>query len=64
MKLTDTVPALRYGGKDLEFPRFPVRFERHTTAAMQEPPTLGEHSEQILRDLLGYSEAEINDLRQ
>ena len=63
MELTDTVPASRYGGKDLEFPRFPVRFERHGHAEMVEPPRLGEHSEQILREMLGYDDAKISDLR-
>ena len=52
MNLTEKVIASKYGGKDLEYPRFPMRFDRLENAKMEEPPILGEHSEQILRELL------------
>ena len=59
MNLTEKVSALKYGGKDLEFPKFPVRFDLHESAHVEEPPLLGEHSEQILREMLQYSDVKI-----
>ena len=41
----------------VEFGRTPVRYERA-------PPILGEHTNEVLRDCLGYSDAEIEILRQ
>jgi CoA:oxalate CoA-transferase len=44
-------------------PNFPIRFSR-TPAAAGAAPTLGQHNEEILSDLLGYGVEEIKALRK
>jgi crotonobetainyl-CoA:carnitine CoA-transferase CaiB-like acyl-CoA transferase len=51
-----TAGELRLAGRPIKFPGAP---QRPSTA----PPTLGQHTAAVLRDELGYSEAEIADLR-
>jgi succinate--hydroxymethylglutarate CoA-transferase len=41
----------------------PVKFSESTPSIRTPPPTLGQHSEEILREELGLSMAEIEDLR-
>jgi crotonobetainyl-CoA:carnitine CoA-transferase CaiB-like acyl-CoA transferase len=43
--------------------RNPVTFSRTPVDLRQAPPKLGEHTEEILRNLLGYSAAEVEALR-
>jgi crotonobetainyl-CoA:carnitine CoA-transferase CaiB-like acyl-CoA transferase len=43
--------------------RNPVTFSLTPVDLRQVPPRLGEHTEEILRDLLGYSVAEVEALR-
>jgi len=52
-----TAGELRLAGRPIKFPGAP---QRPSTA----PPTLGQHTASVLRDELGYSEAEIADLRR
>ncbi len=50
----DSVP---YVANPVEFASTPVAYEKA-------PPLLGEHTNEVLRDCLGYSDAEIETLRQ
>jgi len=43
--------------------RNPVRFSRTALEYAQAPPLLGEHTEQVLRELLGLTSAEVSELR-
>jgi crotonobetainyl-CoA:carnitine CoA-transferase CaiB-like acyl-CoA transferase len=52
-----TAGHLRLAGRPIKFPGAP---QRPSTA----PPTLGQHTAEILGDELGYSEAEIAELRR
>jgi formyl-CoA transferase len=44
--------------------RHPVRFSGDATAAMQAPPMLGQHTDQVLQQMLGLPADEIAALRQ
>ncbi|MEO6354626.1 MAG: CaiB/BaiF CoA-transferase family protein [Burkholderiaceae bacterium] len=44
--------------------RHPVRFSGDATAPMQAPPTLGQHTEQVLQQMLGLEAEQIAALRQ
>jgi len=52
-----TAGELRLAGRPIKFPGMP---QRPSTA----PPVLGQHTAQVLRDELGYSQAEIDALRR
>ncbi len=51
------IGAMRVVGRPIKFPGAP---QRPVTA----PPTFGEHTAEVLRDLLGYSNADIAALRE
>jgi len=63
MQLTESVEAVKYGGAPLQYPKFPMRFDKLTHSQLSEPPLLGEHTESILQETLGYSSAKIQNLR-
>jgi crotonobetainyl-CoA:carnitine CoA-transferase CaiB-like acyl-CoA transferase len=46
-------------GGDVSLVGNPIKFSRTPVQIESPPPTLGEHSEQVLRELLGYSEEQI-----
>jgi len=52
-----TIGPMRLAGRPIKFPGSP---QRPSTA----PPTMGQHTAEVLRDELGYSEAEIDALRR
>ena len=62
MNLTQSVASDKYQG-ELKFPKPPVHFSKSSSPVLTEPPLLGEHTDSILRDLLGYSQNQIADLR-
>jgi formyl-CoA transferase len=43
--------------------RNPARFSRSALEYPRAPPLLGEHTEQILRKVLGYSEKELAEIK-
>jgi CoA:oxalate CoA-transferase len=47
----------------LRQPSFPLKFSK-TSMTMKPAPTLGQHNEELLKDLLGFSEEELTKLRQ
>ena len=49
--------GLRLAGRPVKFPGSP---QRPVTA----PPTMGQHTAEVLRDLLGYTDADIAALRE
>ena len=63
MQLTSSIEAAKYTGVPLEYPKFPMRFDRLDQCEMEEPPFLGEHTEDILHHTLEYSRAKIQDLK-
>lgn len=42
----------------------PVTYSYATNKIRLAPPTLGEHTKEILKDVLNYSDDKINDLRK
>jgi formyl-CoA transferase len=48
----------------VRFPGFPYKFSETPAAIRRPPPRLGEHTEEVLRDLLGYSAEEVSVLRE
>src|SRR5687768_9811804 len=48
---------------DVKMPGIPFRFSDTPASVRRAPPTLGQHTEQVLRDMLGLSERRIDELR-
>jgi formyl-CoA transferase len=48
----------------VQFPGFPYKFSGTPAAIRRPPPRLGEHTEEVLRDLLGYAAQEVSALRE
>ena len=42
------------------WPGIPVKFSEDDTSIRMAPPALGEHTREILRDVLGYSESDVD----
>jgi succinate---hydroxymethylglutarate CoA-transferase len=42
----------------------PVKYSRAEPKIRSPPPLLGEHTDEVLRELLDFNQAEINDLRE
>jgi succinate--hydroxymethylglutarate CoA-transferase len=50
-----------YYGK-LQYPRHPIRYSNIQTEQMKSPPLLGEHSIEVLKNILNYDDNKINHL--
>jgi crotonobetainyl-CoA:carnitine CoA-transferase CaiB-like acyl-CoA transferase len=48
----------------LGFPGFPYKLSETPAEAHRHPPLLGEHTEEVLVDLLGYTSEQVAMLRQ
>ena len=48
---------------DVQMLGIPLRFSETPPSIRRAPPTLGQHNEQVLRDMLGFSDARIAQLR-
>jgi crotonobetainyl-CoA:carnitine CoA-transferase CaiB-like acyl-CoA transferase len=48
----------------ISYPSFPLRFDGEYLPIRRTPPTLGQHNDEVLRDLLGLSNEEIATLRE
>ncbi len=61
----ETMRLSRPGGssEDVYGPGVPIVFSDSTIDLSQPPPGIGEHNEEIYGDLLGYSSAELHELR-
>jgi len=58
------VPEVDYGkGKKLKILGNPIKMSEIDEEVFRRPPRLGEHNEQILRELLRYPPEEIEELR-
>lgn len=53
-----------HGGDSVRMPGVPMKFSDAGTPAFTSPPTLGEHTEAVLRTFLGYDAARIEALRK
>ena len=57
------VPARHPCLGDLKIMGPPFRFDRPPASVRRHPPMLGEHTDEVLRDDLGFNEEQIADLR-
>ena len=48
----------------VRFPGFPYKLSATPAAIRRPPPRLGEHTEEVLQDLLGYAAEEVSALRE
>jgi crotonobetainyl-CoA:carnitine CoA-transferase CaiB-like acyl-CoA transferase len=58
------MPVELPGGERVEVPGNPVKLSDNPTRPMQRPPGLGEHTDDVLGRLVGYSAEQIAQLRQ
>ena len=61
LNLTDTVTSSELG--EMRFVTQPINMSRTPSSLAAPPPTCGQHSDEILRDI-GYSDDAIADLRK
>ena len=62
MPLTQTIHSEKYEGP-LTFSKNPIQSSANEHADFTEPPLLGENTDEVLRELLGYDSLKIKELR-
>jgi len=58
------VDLVHPGGESTRVPGNPIKFSRSDEDSFSSPPLLGQHSDEVFADILGYSTEQIADLRQ
>lgn len=53
--LEETSSENHDNGKNLKYVKNPLNFDHLGSAEMQEPPLLGQHTEEVLSEVLKYS---------
>jgi crotonobetainyl-CoA:carnitine CoA-transferase CaiB-like acyl-CoA transferase len=51
------------GGKHTQGPGNPIKFSRTDEESFFEPPLLGQHTNTVLKDILSYSDEDVENLR-
>jgi crotonobetainyl-CoA:carnitine CoA-transferase CaiB-like acyl-CoA transferase len=58
------VPLKHHGGRSTLGPGNPVKLSRTSEESFSEAPAVGQHTDAVLRDLLGYDQCRLASLRQ
>src|ERR1035437_6105339 len=56
--------VLKVGGRRFPQVGLGIRIEGASSKPRRRPPLLGEHSEEVLREILGYDDAKLEELRR
>lgn len=60
----DMIVEVQHGEEKFKMIGNPLKFSGHPPREYQGPPRLGEHTEEILVDLLGYSREDVQQFKE